>query len=117
MTYLNLDGILNKHLWIIMSKFKPQTLENLKKLCRIDCTPEEDLDITHSLTQVLEYIEQLKEVDTNGVASCNYVLQAMLKNLMREDEVKDIFPREQFLSNAPDQIGGMIRVPPVLKAP
>ena len=98
-----------------MSKFNEKTLENLKKLCRIDCTQEEDADIAHSLGRVLEYVEQLKEVDTTGVASCNYVLQSMLKNLMREDEVKEILPREQFLSNAPDQIGGMIRTPPVIK--
>lgn len=100
-----------------MSKFDNQTLENLKKLCRIECTPEEDADILNSLSRVLEYVEQLNEVNTTGVASCNYVLEAMLKNLMREDEVKEILTREQFLSNAPDQIGGMIRVPPVMKTP
>lgn|GEM_PF-216499 len=115
MTYLALDVILTGYLWMIMSKFNEKTLENLKKLCRIDCTPEEDKDILHSLGRVLEYVELLKEVDTTGVASCNYVLQSMLKNLMREDEIKDLLPREQFLSNAPDQIGGMIRVPPVIK--
>ena len=100
-----------------MSKFNDQTLENLKKLCRIECTPEEDRDILDSLNRILEYVDQLKEVNTNGVASCNYVLQTMLKNLMREDEIKDILSREKFLNNAPDQIGGMIRVPPVMKTP
>jgi Asp-tRNA(Asn)/Glu-tRNA(Gln) amidotransferase C subunit len=39
----------------------------------------------------------------------------MLKSVVRDDEPKDLLPREQFLSNAPDQVGGMIRVPPVLK--
>ena len=100
-----------------MSKFNHETLENLKKLCRIDCTPEEDRDILNSLNRVLEYVDLLNEVDTNGVATCNYVLQSMLKNLMREDEIKEILPREKFLNNAPDQIGGMIRVPPVMKTP
>ncbi|MBS0626218.1 MAG: Asp-tRNA(Asn)/Glu-tRNA(Gln) amidotransferase subunit GatC [Verrucomicrobia bacterium] len=100
-----------------MSKFDAQTLENLKKLCRIECSPEEDQEIMNSLNRVLEYIDQLNEVNTNGVATCNYVLQTMLKNLMREDEVKELLPREQFLSNAPDQIGGMVRVPPVMKTP
>lgn len=101
-----------------MSKFDHQTLENLKKLCRIECSAEEDLDILQSLTRVLGYVEQLNEVDTTGVASCNYVLQAMLKNPMRDDEVVNFsFSREEFLHNAPDQIGGMIRVPPVMKAP
>jgi aspartyl-tRNA(Asn)/glutamyl-tRNA(Gln) amidotransferase subunit C len=64
---------------------------------------------------VLGYIEQLNEVDTEGVPSCNYVLRSMLKNQMREDEVADLLPREQFLAQAPDQIGGLVRVPPIMK--
>lgn len=98
-----------------MDSFDNRTLDNLKKLCRIDCTPEEDQDILNSLNRILTYVQQLDEIDTKGVVPCNYVLQAMLKNLMREDVVKDLLPREQFLNNAPEQIGGMIRVPPIMK--
>jgi aspartyl-tRNA(Asn)/glutamyl-tRNA(Gln) amidotransferase subunit C len=100
-----------------MAQFDAATLERLKKLCRIDCSPEEDADILQSLSRVLDYVSQLNEVDTEGVKTCRYVLRSMLKNQMRDDEVKDLLPRAEFLSNAPDQIGGMIRVPPVLKAP
>jgi len=98
-----------------MANFDSQTLEHLKKLCRIDCTEEENREILNSLGRILEYVVQLNEVPTEDTASCRYVLRGMLKNQMREDEVKDLLPRDQFLSNAPDQIGGMIRVPPVLK--
>lgn len=99
-----------------MANFDHQTLEHLKKLCRIECSEEENQDILVSLSRVLEYVEQLKEVDTANTKTCRYVLRGMLKNQMREDEVKDLLPRDQFLANAPDQIGGMIRVPPVLKS-
>lgn len=90
-------------------------LANLKKLCRIECTPEEEKEIINSLQSLLSYVGQLKELDTEGVAPCSHVLQMMLKGVMRKDEVKDLLPREIFLANTPDQIGGMIRVPPVLK--
>ncbi|HSX25427.1 MAG TPA: Asp-tRNA(Asn)/Glu-tRNA(Gln) amidotransferase subunit GatC [Chlamydiales bacterium] len=100
-----------------MADFDHQTLAHLKKLCRIDCSEEEDADIQASLSRVLDYMAQLNEVPTEGVKTCRFVLRSMLKNTMREDEVKDPLPREEFLANAPDQIGGMIRVPPVLKAP
>ena len=100
-----------------MAHFDKQSLEHLKKLCRIDCTPQEDEDILHSLNRVLEYVAQLAEVETGDAKSCRYVLRGMLKNRMREDEVKDILPRDQFLANAPEQIGGMVRTPPVLKSP
>lgn len=98
-----------------MGNFDHQALEHLKKLCRLDCTPEESEDIFHSLNRVLSYMAQLNEINTLETKTCRYVLRGMLKSQMREDEVKDVLSREKFLANAPEQIGGMIRVPPVLK--
>lgn len=99
-----------------MANFDHQTLEHLKKLCRIDLSEEESADIASSLSRILDYAEQLKEVNTENTRTCRYVLSGMLKNRMREDEVKETLPREEFLANAPDQIGGMVRVPSVIKA-
>ena len=98
-----------------MASFNDETLDHLKKLCKIECSPEEEKSIKERLARVLEYMAQLNEIDTEEVPPCRYVLRSMLKNRMREDEVKDILSRELFLSNASDQIGGMIRVPPVMK--
>ncbi len=98
-----------------MSSFDSQMLSNLKALCRIECTPEEERDILNSLSRVLEYVHLLDDIDTTDVPPCSYVLQGMLKTVWREDEPKDLLSRQQFLANAPEQIGGMIRVPPVLK--
>ncbi len=98
-----------------MANFDHQTLEHLKKLCKVECTPEENEEILSSLNNILNYVEQLKEVNTEGTKTCRYVLRGMLNATLREDEVADLLPREEFLANAPDQIGGMIRVPPVLK--
>lgn len=100
-----------------MSNFDHETLNNLKKLCRIECSPEEEADLLQGLKRVIEYAEQLNEVDTSNVAPCRFVLRGMLKNRTREDTAKDLLTREQFLANAPDQIGGMIRVPPIMKPP
>jgi len=98
-----------------MSKFDRKEFEHLQKLCRLDCTPEEEEGILRSLQDVLEYLKQLEQVDTEGVAPCYYVLRSMFKNEMRDDEIKDLLPREQFLAQVPEHIGGMVRVPPVLK--
>jgi aspartyl-tRNA(Asn)/glutamyl-tRNA(Gln) amidotransferase subunit C len=98
-----------------MANFDHQTLEHLKKLCRIDCSEEENQDILDSLSRILDYVAQLNEVNTMDTKTCRYVLRGMVRNQMRDDEVKDLLPRDQFLANAPDQIGGMVRVPPVLK--
>jgi aspartyl-tRNA(Asn)/glutamyl-tRNA(Gln) amidotransferase subunit C len=98
-----------------VSQFDSQTLEHLKQLCRIDCSEEEDFDILANMGRILDYIDQLGEINTEGVEPCSYVLRGMLHNLMREDTEGELLPRERFLANAPDQVGGMIRTPPVLK--
>ncbi len=98
-----------------MANFDHQTLEHLKKLCRIECSPEENQAILESLSRLLEHMTELDEVNTDDVRTCRYVLRGMSGSPLREDEANDLLPREKFLANAPDQIGGMIRVPPILK--
>lgn len=98
-----------------MAEFDEKELEKLAKLCRIECTEDEKKALHKQLAHVLKYVEQLKEVDTTGVEPCYRVLET-LSNVMREDEVGELLPRELFLANAPAHVGGMIRVPPVIKS-
>ena len=67
-----------------------------------------------SIEDVLSYIEQLQEVDTEGVPPCLTVLET-LTNQLREDVPEEPLSRDLFLANAPSQVGGMIKVPPVFK--
>ena len=59
-------------------------------------------------------MEQIEEIDTEGVPVCTTVLPA-LKNVWAEDEPGEHLSRETFLDNAPDQVGGMIKVPSVIQ--
>jgi len=86
----------------------------LTKLCRISLSEEEKEKFLKSLSQILEYISQLQDVPTEGVAPCDTVL-ATLTNVLREDIPGELLPRDLFLANAPSHVGGMIRVPSVLK--
>lgn len=97
-----------------MANLDKETIKKLTQLCRIDCTEEEQESLLKDLKQILEYIEQLQQIDTENVPPCNHVLEGMA-NIMREDEVGAVLDREAFLANAPSHIGGMIRVPPVIK--
>lgn len=97
-----------------MAKLNKETIQQLTRLCRIDCTDEEQEALLIDLRKILDYIEQLQEIDTEHVPPCNHVLENMT-NVMREDIVGDVLNRESFLANAPSHIGGMIRVPPVIK--
>jgi len=89
-------------------------IDKLAKLCRISCTPEEKEQFSKSIGQVLAYIDQLKEIDTEGAAPCYTVLET-LANVLREDVPGEILSRDAFLANASSHVGGMVRVPPVMK--
>lgn len=89
-------------------------IKYLTQLSRIACSEQEQEALMADLDKIVRYMNQLDEVDTSKVAPCNQVLDELV-NVMREDVVEDVLPREVFLSNAPSQVGGMIRVPPVLR--
>lgn len=91
-----------------------EEFEKLKSLCRIACSEEEKRELSARLTRVLKYIDQLKEVSSEEVSPCNHVSETF-ENVLRDDVVSDTLPRETFLANAPAHVGGMIRVPPVIK--
>lgn len=97
-----------------MAELTQETIKNLAKLSRIHCTPEQEAALLKDLGKILHYIDQLNELDTGDTPPCYQVLEG-LSTVMREDEVGDLLPRETFLANAPDQVGGMIRVPPIMQ--
>lgn len=99
---------------IDMAELDKKTIKSLIQLSRIECTEEEQEQLLENLKKILNYVEQLKEVDTTHVPPCNHVLDD-IANVMRDDKVGETMPREIFLANAPSQTGGMIRIPPVLK--
>lgn len=97
-----------------MSKLSEKELKSLTRLSRIECTKEEEEKLLVDLENILQYMELLNEVDTESVPPCNHVLED-IHNVMREDIVEESLPRELFLSNAPSHVGGMIKVPTVIK--
>lgn len=97
-----------------MAEFDENEVNKLAKLCRIECTEAEKKALHAQLASILKYVQQLSEVDTDSVDPCYSVL-GTLANVMRDDVVGELLSREEFLSNAPAHVGGMVRVPPVIK--
>lgn len=98
-----------------MAKLTKESIKNLVKLSRIECSEKEQDALLSDLEKILALFEQLEEINTDDIPPCNQVIEGMA-NVMRDDVIDEIMPREAFLSNAPSQIGGMIRVPPVIKS-
>lgn len=76
---------------------------------------EQELDaFAAQFQRILDYVEQLKEVDVAHVEPTSHVSLAAEKAIFRNDEVKESLPVDEALANAPDPGSGHFRVPKVL---
>lgn len=97
-----------------MSDFTNESFESLEELSRIYATEEEKEKLLSSLKTILDYVDKLQAIPTDGVKGSSHPTLLSGKNHFREDVVEKTLDRELFLKNAPDQIGGMIRTPSVI---
>lgn len=70
-----------------MADLTPTDIRKLAHLARIELTDEEVADFTKELGTILQYVEQLQAVDVTGLKPTEQVTG--LKNVMRDDTVKD----------------------------
>jgi aspartyl-tRNA(Asn)/glutamyl-tRNA(Gln) amidotransferase subunit C len=85
-----------------------QEVEHVALLARLRLSPEEIEKMREQLSNILDYIDLLKEVDVTDVSPTAQVTD--LLNILRPDEVRPSLLREDVLANAPDQQNGMFRV-------
>jgi aspartyl-tRNA(Asn)/glutamyl-tRNA(Gln) amidotransferase subunit C len=71
---------------------------------------EEDLEtMSRELSGILEHVDRIGELDLDEVAPTDHVVD--LENVLRPDEPRPSWPREQILEQAPDADQGAFRVP------
>mgnify|MGYP003147269524 CR=1 FL=1 len=90
----------------------PDEVRRLATLARLRFTPDEEQKLAGEMTRIVDYIDQLKEVDVEGVEPLLHVLD--LENVFRPDVPDQRITREQALSNAPKSDGDYVRVPKVI---
>ncbi len=96
-----------------MSKIGTDEVRRIAALAHIGLSYEEAAQMSLELNQIVEFVEQLQDVDTTNVVPTDQVTG--LVDVMRPDEVKPSrLSREQLLSNTPDQQNGYIKVRRVL---
>jgi aspartyl-tRNA(Asn)/glutamyl-tRNA(Gln) amidotransferase subunit C len=91
----------------------PATVRRIAKLARIRMEDAEVARLQGELNGILGWIEQLSEVDVEGVAPLTGGAQIAMR--MREDVVTDGAYRERVLANAPDRAGEFFAVPKVVE--
>ena len=88
-----------------------EQVEHVAKLARLELTNEEKELYTKQLSKILDYIDQLNEVNTKGVEPMTQPIPTV--NVIREDIVKKQFERSEMLKNAPHEEYGFFRVPKI----
>lgn len=89
------------------------TVEKIARLARIRVTEEEKLKFAGELNGIMQWIEQLQDVDTEGVEPMTSVVDMTLH--MREDAITDGGIQEKVLANAPESAEGFFVVPKVVE--
>jgi aspartyl-tRNA(Asn)/glutamyl-tRNA(Gln) amidotransferase subunit C len=93
-------------------KLDESQVRHVARLGRLKLKDEDVSRYATQLTAILGYVAQLKSVDVTGVEPMAHPLP--LKNVLREDVVKNSLPTETVLANAPAKDGPYFAVPKVL---
>jgi aspartyl-tRNA synthetase len=89
-------------------------VRHIAKLARLKLTDEEAFTVQKDLNSILQYVETLREVNTESVRPMNHVLP--LTNVWREDKAGTCDMSESILDNAPMREGNFFKVPKILES-
>jgi len=90
-----------------------QQVRHIAKLARIGMSDAEIAALAPELNNILGWIEQLDEVNTDGVEPLTAVIDQKLR--LRGDQVTVGDIRDEILANAPDAQHGFFAVPKVIE--
>ena len=94
-------------------KLDTNTINKIAKLARIRLSEEEAKDLLKDMNSILDWVEQLNEVNTDSVEPLANISSSILPQ--REDESKDINSTDEILKNSPDKLEGYFAVPKVVE--
>ncbi|MBA2770710.1 MAG: Asp-tRNA(Asn)/Glu-tRNA(Gln) amidotransferase subunit GatC [Sphingomonas sp.] len=88
-------------------------VRHIARLARIQMSDEEIEALVPELNNILGWIEQLAEVNTDGIEPLTAVIDNKLR--LRDDVVSDGNCRDEVLANAPGAEHGFFAVPKVIE--
>lgn len=89
-------------------------VKHIAKLSRLELAPDEEKKYSEQLSSVLDYVEQLNEVGTEGVAPMANITG--MSNVFRDDEIEPSgISHDDIAKNAPEFKDGYYIVPGVFE--
>ena len=82
---------------------------HVARLARLELAEEEVERMSGELSSILDHVERMNELELENVEPTSHVVA--LENVLRADEPRPSWPREQILEPAPDPADGAFRVP------
>jgi aspartyl-tRNA(Asn)/glutamyl-tRNA(Gln) amidotransferase subunit C len=82
---------------------------HVAKLARLQLSDEEVEKMASELSGILEHVEHINELDLENVEPTSHVVA--VENVLRPDEARPSWSRDEVLERAPDPAGGTFRVP------
>lgn len=87
-------------------------VDHVATLANLSFSQKEKEALVGELNAILDYMEQLNELDTSNVDPLSHVIE--LSNVFRDDKLKPGLTREEALRNAPQRSDKFFKVPKVL---
>jgi aspartyl-tRNA(Asn)/glutamyl-tRNA(Gln) amidotransferase subunit C len=94
-------------------KIDKETLQKIAHLARLDFEEERAEQMVSDMTEILDWVEKLNELDTENVAPLTNM--SAEQNVLREDEPKEPLSHERGMRNAPKKDSDYFRVPKVME--
>lgn len=89
-----------------------QSVKHVEDLAELSLTESEREELTEDLARILDYVDKLGELDTEGVEPLRHILE--VQNVMRDDAKRETLDSEDVFRNAPARDGSFFQVPPVI---
>lgn len=89
-----------------------EKIKKIAELSMLKFSKEEVVNLTEKLNKKLEYIEKIKELDTENIKPTFQVNNNY--QYLRDDSIRKSFSKEEALKNAPDEQFGYFKLPKVL---
>lgn len=89
-----------------------EQVQKVAHLARLELTSEEEGKFTTQLNDILDYFEQLSELDVSDVPPTTRAID--VSNVVRVDRLQPYTDRETILEGAPDRDGDFFKVPKIV---
>ena len=101
-------------------KITHRDVQYVAGLANLELTEDEQVRMEKDLNSILEYIDQLSQLDTTNIEPMAQVMQAAVvandvADSLRDDELRECLPRAAALESAPQTDGAFFRVPKVIE--